>query len=73
MVDIDEFKDYRHEIILRRAVQPRKTLIYVISAIEMRTKRIELAHQYHVYDKYNKLVFTGNHLSFAISAYNDLK
>jgi hypothetical protein len=70
--DIAEFKDYRHEIILRREFKPRKSLIYVISGNEMSNGRVELIHQYHVYDKFNKLVLTTNHLCLAIPAYNEL-
>ena len=73
MINIDLFKGFKHEVLLCKSFKPRKSLVYAISTIELSNKRLELGHQYHVYDKFDKLVFTGNHLSFAISAYNDLK
>ena len=73
MEDIAQFKDYRHEVILIRDFKPRRTLMYVISGHTMTNGKIELIHKYHVYDKYNKLINTSDHLQLALSVYNEIK
>lgn len=72
IINPDDFKDYKHEVILAASTEPRKRMKYVLNTAEPVNGTIELYYQIHVTDKFDNIVYTGNHLSLAIKAYNAL-
>lgn len=69
---IDDFKDYRETIVLLKSLRPNKRIEYVIIAELGPNNTIELYNQIHVLNCFDKIVYTGNHLSLAIKVYNQL-
>jgi hypothetical protein len=73
IASIDDFKDYRKTIVLASSIRPLKTIEFVLIAEIGPNNTIELYNQIHVLNMFDKIVYTGNHFSLAINAYNSLE
>jgi len=69
---INDFKDYREAIVLVSSPRPKKRIEFILMAEIGPNNCFELYNQIHVLDNFDKIVYTGNHLSLAIKAYNSL-
>ena len=73
IASIDDFKDFRQEIVLLQDPSTRKRISFILmTEINHMINTIELYNQIHVYDIFDKIVYTGNHLNLAIKTYNQL-
>jgi hypothetical protein len=71
-ISIDDFKDYRETIVLAKSLRPKKRIEFILMAETGPNNTLELYNQIHVLDCFDKIVHTGNHLSLAIKAYNNI-
>ncbi len=71
-ISINDFKGYSKEINIVVDPITGKRIVFVLMADLSPNNTIELYNQIHVHDMFDKIVYTGNHLSLAIKAYNQL-
>ena len=66
------FESYHNEVILAMNEHPRKQLLLIINARTGGNKNITLVNSYFVKNKFDQIIYTGDHLKPAIKVYNKL-
>ena len=71
IIKTNELLGHKSELIIRKAICPKKSLLLIITVKEV-NKQLAGISKFIVKDKFDKIIYTGDHLQLAINKYNSI-